>query len=301
MTKFDVTILTDARYVRPTVITPYIQNVLDEDRIVQEALEKIGLRVTRVDWADADFDWSSTKVALFRSTWDYFERYTEFTAWLERVEGIVAFVNPIEMIRWNLDKHYLQDLEGRGVNITETLFIEVGDHSSLTEHITSTGWEDVILKPAFSAAARHTYRLSKENLLEHEAIFSQLIKEESMLLQPFQKSIEERGEVSLMYFGGIYSHATLKIAKPGDFRVQDDFGGTVHDYLPTNDELELADKALNACSSMPIYSRVDIIEDNSGHPALSELELIEPELWIRMCPEAAPKLADTLNRYLQDL
>lgn len=79
-----------------------------------------------------------------------------------------------------------------------------------------------MLKPAIVDAARHTYRLNTENLTEHESIFRELIQHEVMLLQPFQHSVVEQGEMSLMVIGGKYSHAVPKQAKAGDFRVQDD-------------------------------------------------------------------------------
>jgi len=45
---------------------------------------------------------------------------------------------------------------------------------------------------------------------------------------------------------------------------------------------------------MPDYARVDMIWDNEGQPAVSEVELIEPELWFRMASSAALRLAAVL-------
>jgi glutathione synthase/RimK-type ligase-like ATP-grasp enzyme len=196
------------------------------------------------------------------------------------------------LIKWNLDKHYLADLKEQGIDIPDTIFIKKGDHRKLSEILTDTNWAEFILKPAISGAARHTYRFSRAEINNYEKIFSELIANESMLLQEFQKNILSRGELAFMLFGGRFSHAVLKIAKAGDFRVQDDFGGTVHDYSPKEDEILFAEKAIASLSPLPAYARVDVFWDNEGKPVVSELEMIEPELWFRKSENAADMLAN---------
>ncbi|MFY0591274.1 ATP-grasp domain-containing protein [Roseivirga sp.] len=291
---YDFIVLTDDRYVNPTSSEEYIQNILVEDGLVLKALEAKGYRVGRKSWSDKEFDWESTKAIIFRTTWDYFDRYEEWKNWLAQVSKITEMVNPYPLINWNMDKHYLGDLKVKGVNIPETRYIEIGDSTTLSELQQATGWDHMILKPCISGASRHTYKLNKNNLAEHENLFQSLIEVEAMMLQPFQNNVVEKGEISLMVMGGQFTHAVLKIAKPGDFRVQDDFGGTVHNYEPTPEEMAFAEKAVAACSPQPKYARVDIIKDNHGDLAVIELELIEPELWFRMNPSAADVLAEAI-------
>jgi len=113
-----------------------------------------------------------------------------------------------------------------------------------------------------------------------------------MLIQPFQETIMSLGEASLMVFNGKYTHAILKKAKAGDYRVQDDFGGTVYDYTPTPEEIAFAENVFNACDPMPAYGRADIIWDTEGTILLGELEIIEPELWVRNQPASAEDFAE---------
>ena len=129
----------------------------------------------------------------------------------------------------------------------------------------------------------------------YETIYKSLIINESMMLQPFQNNIIIKGEISMILIDGIYTHAILKKAKVGDFRVQDDFGGSVHNYIPTDEEITFAENAIKTCPELPVYARVDIFTDNDNKIALSELELIEPELWFRHNPEAANKLAKAIK------
>lgn len=295
---YDVVILTDSRYLNDSKTDDYKHNVYYEDRLVYHALEQVGLKTLRLAWDDMFFDWSTTKAVLFRTTWDYFDRFDEFSKWLENVSKQTTLLNSEAIIRWNIDKHYLLDLQKKGIHTAESHFIEKGAKVTLAQVHDILNWENTVLKPCISGAARHTYKLNSENLDQHEAIFQELIANEAMLLQPFQHNIVKKGEISMMVFNGIYTHAILKKAKAGDFRVQDDFGGSVYNYLPTEAEIVFAEASVRACPELPIYARVDIFEDNNGDIALSELELIEPELWFRHHKEAAMALANGIKEKL---
>jgi len=302
---YDVVILTDHRYLSDSKTNPYQRNVYFEDRLVYHALEQNGLKTLRLAWDDMFFDWTSTKSILFRSTWDYFDRFNEFSDWLEKVSKETHLINSEQLIRWNIDKHYLLDLENKGINIAKSHFIEKGSKTSLAQLHHILDWNNTVLKPCISGAARHTYKLfsdslkSKGNLAAHENIFQELVREEAMMLQPFQKNIVDKGEISMMLFGGNYSHAVLKKAKPGDFRVQDDFGGSVFNYNPSEAEILFSENCIKACPELPTYARVDIFEDNNGCIALSELELIEPELWFRYNKKATQMFAEAVKLKLQ--
>lgn len=291
---YDVVLLTEKQYIAPEKTDWYIEQVLTEDRLVLEALEAKGLTVTKKDWADPDFDWSTAKTLLFRTTWDYFHRFEEFSPWLDQVSKITTLINPAGQIRWNMDKHYLADLAAKNVPIVQSHFIPKGTAESLEEIHQELGWKETVIKPTISGAARHTYRLTPENIKEHEAILKPLIAQEDFILQPFLHQITTKGEVSHVVIGGYYSHSILKTAKEGDYRVQDDFGGSIHLYAAGPEEVEFAENTVKACDPQPLYARVDLVWDNDDQLALGELELIEPELWFRKNDKAAGKLADAI-------
>lgn len=291
---FDVVILTDNRYVNPKTTDWYTDQVLLEDKLLQTALENQGLIVCKKDWADPNFDWSTTKYAIFRTTWDYFNRFDEFFSWIESTKNKTNFINSTEIINWNIDKHYLSELSKKGINIAPTLFLKKGEQITLQKLFAKTNWTEAVIKPAISGAARHTYRVSPEDCRKYETQFQKLIIDESMLFQEFLNNIITKGEISLIMIGGKYTHAVKKIARKGDFRVQDDHGGKVEEYNPTKTEILFAEKCLIAIPFIPIYARVDIVYDNNNTPSLSELELIEPELWFRNNVRSAELLAQEI-------
>ena len=96
---YDVIVLTQEEYIAPTSVDWYIKNVLDEDNYVLEALRAEGLKAEKKDWADPDFDWSTTKSVIFRTTWDYFDRYPEFEPWLAKISSQCQLFNSAEIIK----------------------------------------------------------------------------------------------------------------------------------------------------------------------------------------------------------
>ena len=114
---YDIVILTDSRYENPTETDWYIDQVILEDDLVKKALEQKGYSVIKKAWDAPDFDWTNCNYAIFRTTWDYFERFEEFFKWFSETQKVVQFINNPEVIYWNLDKHYLQELQQKQVNM----------------------------------------------------------------------------------------------------------------------------------------------------------------------------------------
>lgn len=287
----DVTILTCQKYLNPKVITTYEQNILDERKLITQALEDLGLKVHCAAWDDTEYDWSQTRSVVFRTIWDYFERYDEFSAWLEIVKTKTQLVNSYDLIQWNIDKHYLEDLQDKGVAIVPTEYVDTGSYRSIAEVCLERDWQDVVIKPAIAGGAFHTHKVLEFERADYEEVFENLVAERDMLIQPFVPTISSRGEASLMVFNGKFTHAILKKPKQGDYRVQDDWGGTVHPYSPTQEEITFAEDCFKACSTMPAYGRADILWGKNGDILLGELEIVEPELWIRNDPASARQFA----------
>lgn len=301
MKEFDVVLLTDSRYVNPKKIDPYIQNVLKEDGLLMDGLEKLNLKTIKKDWNDHNFNWSSTKSAIFRSTWDYFDQFSNFRNWLDIVKDQCFLINPYKQINWNLDKHYLLDLQKKDLPIVESVFVSKKSQLDLETISKSKNWKNIVVKPTISGAARHTYHLKNNEIKKFQNKWLSLTNNEDFMVQEFQKNILSSGEIAVMLFGGKYSHSVLKKAKKGDFRVQDDFGGSVEIINPSLEIIDLAEKTVKSLKTMPLYARVDIILDNGNNPVISELELIEPELWFRFKEESAYKLAEIVKDFLNKL
>ncbi len=292
---YDVIVLTEPRFEVGDGTDWFTVQHMREEAFLLTALDARGMRTRRVAWSAPGFDWTRTRAAVFRSTWDYFDRLPEFSAWVDRTAAVTRLINSPELVRWNWDKHYLRDLEERGVRTPPTIFLEPGTGGpNLPELLATSGWPRAVLKPAVSATGRHTYLVTAANADEHDQVFRNLLGQEALLLQEFQDGVLTGGELSLIVISGSVTHAVRKVARSGEFRVHDDHGGTVHPHTPAGDEVEFAERAVAACGTVPAYARVDVVRTVDGRLTLMELELIEPELFFRFCPEAATALAAEL-------
>ena len=261
-----------------------------ETHYLVAALAQLGVAADIVPW-DAPVDWAAWPLVVVRTPWDYFRRLPEFLAWAERTRRLARFVNPYEVIDWDSHKQYLRGLAEAGIATVPTLWLDHGCGDARAR-LAARGWGEVVVKPAVSIGAIGALRAAALDpaCLEH---LDRLVAEGDVMVQPFVASVAEAGEVSLVYFGGRFSHAIRKQPAPGDFRVQDMYGGTVHPHQPTAAELAVADAVLARTPAPTTYARIDLVEFD-GAPALMEAELIEPELFLGATPEAATNFARVL-------
>lgn len=297
MNSAPIALLTDRRYVGPAAPGNwYHQNILRDDALLADALNRLGLHSVRLAWDDPTADWSSFQALVFRTTWDYYERFNEFSAWFERVRTATRLINNPAALSWNMHKQYLLELHQKGIAVVPTLMLDRGTEPDWHRLLEENNWSEAVVKPAVSGGARLTFRLSHDNAAEISRLVHPHLAREDFLLQPFMADIQRTGEDTLMVLGGTYTHAVRKVAQTGDFRVQDDFGGTVEALNPTDEQVRLALGAMQASGFDLVYGRVDMVADEQGKPLVMELEIIEPELWLRFHPPAAEPFAQAVAR-----
>jgi glutathione synthase/RimK-type ligase-like ATP-grasp enzyme len=271
--------------------------VTDDDRLLADALSARGVSVDAVPWSDPGARWNAFDAVVVRSCWDYFHRANEFHAWLERLEADGARVhNDVGVLRWNADKTYLRDLEARSVPVIPTRWLDVASPATLGELRRDTGWGEVVVKPTVSGGAHRTWRSAPDAEAMHDEQLAEMLGAGPVMVQPLVREIEREGEWSLVFFGGAYSHAVLKRPRAGDFRVQSEHGGSLEPAEPAATVIAAAERAIAAIpfgSTAPLYARVDgCIVD--GRLLLMELEVLEPELFLRCSAQSAGRLADEL-------
>jgi len=213
-------------------------------------------------------------------------------AWLDQVDGATRLSNSASLIRWNIDKHYLRHLERVGVPIVPTHYVEPGEACDLEALLER--WGALILKPAVSNAANDTIVVETARP-ELGTAHLERTRERSMMVQPMIRSIHTTGERSQIYFAGELSHVIDKVPGAGDFRVQEHLGGTYRRVEPRPADLDLARKALGALDEVPLYARIDCV-DIDGEPRLMEIELIEPDLYLRHAPDGMDRFCEAIER-----
>jgi glutathione synthase/RimK-type ligase-like ATP-grasp enzyme len=262
----------------------------DESALLIVALAERGVRAALVPW-DEERDWSRVPLVVLRSPWDYFDRHAEFVAWVRATGRATRFLNPPELVAWNAHKGYLAELAGAGVPVVPTSLVARGSAPEDQAAALAVHGPRVVIKPAISAGARGTILVDAASDAAREHLAA-LVADGEALVQPYLPAVE-RGEVSLLLFGGELSHALRKLPADGDFRVQEMHGGRVVDHEPTAAELEVARLVLAAAPHAPTYARIDLVTTDEG-PLLMEAELVEPELFLGREPAAAGRFADLL-------
>jgi glutathione synthase/RimK-type ligase-like ATP-grasp enzyme len=268
-----------------------------DDHLLVSALGDLGIRVEPAVWNDPATDWSRCDGVVIRSTWDYHLAHAGFMAWLDKLERAgIAVLNPPALVRWNSEKTYLRSLADAGVAVVPTQWAECDDTTPLDDVLHAEGWDDAVVKPAVSASAHQTWRTSRARAGADEAKYRAMVAAGRVLVQPFLDVVAAEGEWSLLFYGGEYSHAVRKRPRAGDFRVQKEFGGTAERDEPSLAVIAAARQAL-VCSEQgrgsSVYARVDGCEIG-GAFVLMEIELIEPDLFLRSHPDAPTRLATVI-------
>lgn len=261
-----------------------------DDQLLQAALTRRGHQANAAVWDDPAVDWASYDAVIVRSCWDYHRRPDDFLVWIDRLDELgVHLWNPPALLRWNIDKGYLLELKARGVPVVPTVYLERGSPADLAALMNTHGWVEAVVKPAVGATSFHTWRTSAPTAAADQGRLAALLATRALLVQPLMPQIAE-GEWSLLFFGGAWSHTVLKRPAPGDFRSQDDFGGTAERREPPPGVAAQARAILATLHEPWLYARVDGLLVN-GVFTLMELELIEPSLFLGLAPGAADRLA----------
>lgn len=268
---------------------------VSDDELAIPALNALGWRVDTVSWRDTVVDWNDFEAVIIRTPWDYQRDPQAFLQILENIEASSARLeNSLDIVRWNLKKTYLRDLEEKGINIVPTIWHEKGINSAeFDTWVEKLDTDELIIKPVVSATAEFTYRLR-----EFDPELVPIFCAREYMVQPFMPHIVSEGEYSLFYFGGEYSHTILKTPKSRDFRVQEEHGGIITAVEPTAKLVETAWRVLRSIPGTPLYARIDLVRDAIDDFALMELELIEPALYFRMDKDSPGRFASAFNHLL---
>ena len=266
------------------------RKVLDR---LQRALDAVGVAATPTPWTEHVDDAGGLR--RFRRVlpliaWGY---HTDHARWLRACRtwdaAGIALANPASVLAWNSDKRYLDVLARRGVAVPPTAWTDRVTAEGIEAAFRDTGAAQLIVKPTVSGGAWKTLRLRRGAPLD--AVPGDAPTGAAML-QPYLPTIETEGETSLLFFGGAFSHAVNKRPVPGEFRIQEQFGGR-YTPLPEPPEgaLELAGQVFAAIDEPLLYARIDTVPDADGRWLLMEAELIEPDFYLGADPRQGAAFA----------
>lgn len=258
-------------------------------------LQNKGLDITAEVWDDPLVDWTKYDVALLKTPWDYHQKFPQFKLWLDKIESLnIKLLNDYQTVRWNVDKHYLQEVAESGLAVIPSVFLDKGWKGELVPLFEELNSDKLIIKPCVSGGSKDTIVLNRSSAVNDRDTILKMVSEGDFLVQPFVEQIGE-GEWSFIFFNGKYSHTIIKKPKAGDFRVQQIFGGTIEAASPGQRYIDDATTYISKFAQHTLYARVDGVMVNEKF-TLMELELVEPFLYLSYHPDAV----DNYCKALQD-
>ena len=260
---------------------------------IRPACAEAGIDLVEAIWDAPDFDPEAFDALVVGTCWDYPEKPDAFFSALQRYSAIRPLFNPVETLKWNLDKGYLADLEAKGITTIPTVWADRADAEAVERGFAAFPEADrIVVKPRVGASAWRQARIARGEALPPAGE----LPPGACLIQPFLKAAETEGEVTLMFFDRVFSHALVKRPKAGDYRTQSMYGATETAVEPDAEAIETAAAALEAVEGDLLYARVDLMRRGDGKYAVMELELIEPYYYPEQGPDLGRLFAAGLKR-----
>ncbi len=278
--------------------------LVEEVGKLKPALAAQNMELIEVRWREiadraAEFD-----AILPLMVWDYFEGNEEaFLTAIAKAEAVTPVFNRFDVLKWNADKSYLEELESKGAPVIRTITVDGVTKTNVARAFETLETDTLVIKPTVGGGAWRQV-LHKQG---DPFPAADTLPPEGALLQAFLPSVLEEGEYSFLYFGGRFSHAARKTPKAGDYRIQSTYGGSEETYEPTTVERDTARDILDVLDFTPLYARVDLLRGRDGTLKLIELEMIEPYLYLPHASgeagenEGAQKFAAALKTRLERL
>ena len=252
-----------------------------DERLLVGAFEQAGVGARMVAWDDPEADLGGLSGLVLRSCWNYHLYAKRFLEWLRDVSRVLPVLNPVDVVSWNADKMYLEELSRRGIPVVPTEFVVSGKSASPGEIARARGWDAVVIKPTVSAASHMTKVFEdpeSDDALEH---MREVCEHQCAMVQPFLSSVLTVGERSIIWVNGKVTHYVVK--KP---RLAGQDESVSSGFEPMQEDRVLADSILEPWRDRIAYARIDLFQDEDEKWALSELELIEPSLFFTQFPGA---------------
>lgn len=299
MTKPRITLVTSAD----------MPNLYADEAGLLDALSERGLDPRIAVWNDPGVDWSEAGIVVVRSVSDYAHNRQAFLDWTKQIPRLL---NHRDVLEWNSDKHYMQDLERMGLPVIPTTWLEPEQNLSKQQlHSRFPALSDFVVKPAVSSGVRGIGRYTANDPYQRQNAISQaaslLAEGRSVMVQRYLEEIDVHGEISLIFFNGLMSHSVEKRAMLHPSSVTDlamheavletrlggeggrwSWGEQIRKVLHEYQRQRLGHDV------QFLFNRVDVVPDGKGSFMIMEVSMVDADLYLLATPEALGNFADAI-------
>lgn len=264
----------------------------DQD-LLADALRDAGVNARWLAWDDPNASFATAKMTIIRSTWNYTKAHEAFLEWVDETAAVSDLHNSASIVRWNVHKKYLLDLDSRGIPTIPTRILSQHADVSPVDIARELGANEIVIKPAISAASSRTIHAdaASDHARDH---LRMLLKSGSAMVQPYVKSVEGYGERAIICIEGEPSHSVRKSP-----RFENDEQDTSAAMPIADDEAALAKKVLASLPEKLLYARIDMVRDANENPVVMEAELTEPSLFLRESEETLDRFVRAIKKRLE--
>jgi len=262
----------------------------------RQALLRRGATVDVGIWSQGIAAFRGADLVVIRATWDYHRDLPGYLAWLDALEREVAVANPVPLIRWNLDKGYLDELARGGIP-TPAQRIVPCELPAVRQVFAATGWTQAVAKPSVGASGHGVTLVEPATL---DALWPDLAAAaapHALVLQEYVPEIRTEGQVSYVFLGGAFAHAIRHLPRPGEFRINSIFEPRRTVIAPSPAEIADAARVMAALPLVPLYARIDMVRQGERQ-LLLEAEVNEPALSFQLVPDSADRFAEATLAWL---
>ncbi|WP_247712782.1 ATP-grasp domain-containing protein [Qipengyuania intermedia] len=262
---------------------------------LRPAFGEAGLELVEIDWRAPLGDFDRIPLVLLGTAWDYQDHPDEFLTKLDQLETSgVAVHNPAQVVRWNMDKGYLQDLAAQGAMTVPTLWLSDLDADGVEGAIDRFGVDRIVVKRRVGAGGLGQFSFSRASPPPDDWTMGR-----PCMVQPFLPSVVDEGEFTFFFIDGVFSHGVLKRAAEGEYRIQSLYGGYECEFTPSPADLATASRVMTALPfDRPLYCRIDMARLPEGSLAVMEAEMIEPYYYPEQGPELGQRMAAAIRARL---
>jgi glutathione synthase/RimK-type ligase-like ATP-grasp enzyme len=260
------------------------------DQLYRTALRQRGAEVEVGVWSEGIAPFRAADLVVIRSTWGYYRALDRYRGWLDALERThVSVVNPLPLLRWNLEKTYLDELATAGIP-TPAQHVLPCDRDTARAILAASGWSCAVAKPSVGASGHGVMLVEPSTLDAAWPELAAAVAPHRLVLQAFVPEIRTVGQVSYVFIGGAFAHATRHRPRAGEFRINSRFQPERMVIVPPAADIDDAARVVAALPVPPLFARIDMVRQ-AGRQLLLEAEVHEPGLHFDLLPASADILA----------
>ena len=174
------------------------------------AFAEAGMELQQIRWREIADRADEFDAILPLMVWDYFEGNEDaFLSAIAKAEQSTPVFNGFDVLKWNADKAYLDDLENRGAPTIQTVSVDRITQSAVARAFDALETNIVVIKPRIGGGAWRQVLYKQGDPFPD----ADELPPEGALIQAFLPSVKERANILFSISAGVTAMPSRKPRK----------------------------------------------------------------------------------------